>query len=263
MKILAPHLLRDVASRDRFLRESAIVSAMTSKHIVRVVVVAPNDAVLPYIVMERLDGIDLAQLLKKTPILPTPEVVEIVGHVAAGLDVAHGAGVIHRDLKPSNIYATGTTGSRIWKLLDFGASKWRDSEGTLTQDKIVGTPGYMAPEQALGRAVDQRTDVYAFGVLVYRLVTGVPAVVPAEVPAMLQEVSYRMPVQPSKRAKVPEQVEAVLAVALAKVPAQRFATAGELARAFEAAVEGKLERAIIQRAESLLGELPWGRWRRA
>jgi len=188
------------------------------------------------------------------------EIEEIAVHVAAGLEAAHAAGVIHRDLKPSNIFATGEGSARIWKLLDFGASKWRDGEGTLTQDAIVGTPGYMAPEQALGRPVDQRSDVYALGVILYRLLTGVPPVLPGEVPAMLQEVSYRMPIQPSKRASVSPQIEAVLAVALAKAPVHRFATAAELAAAFRQAVAGRVEVAIARRAAFVLADAPWGAW---
>lgn len=260
MKILAPHLLRDPTARDRFVRESAIVSALKSPHVVRVVAVSPADAPLPYIVMERLDGIDLGQLLKRQPILPLDEIEQITKQVAAGLDAAHKAGIIHRDLKPSNIYGIGEAGSRTWKIVDFGASKWRDGDGTLTQDAIVGTPGYMSPEQALGHAIDQRSDVYSFGVIIYRLLTGVPAVVPGEVPAMLQEVAYRMPVQPSKRAKVMPELEAVLAVALAKLPMHRFATAGELAYAFSTAVAGKLDRGIAHRAEVLIADAPWGAW---
>ena len=260
-KLLAPHLLRDAAARERFLRESAIISRLRSPHCVRVIAVSGDNAVLPYIVMERLDGIDLGQLLKQDPLRPLAEVREIVRHVAAGLDAAHKAGIIHRDLKPSNIYATGTGTHRLWKLLDFGASKWRDGEGTLTQDNIVGTPGYMSPEQALGKPLDQRSDVYALGVVIYRLLTGVPAVVPSEVPVMLREVAYRMPVQPSKRARsVTPQLEAVLAIALAKAPVHRFATAGELATAFEQASTGTLDRAIAARAAAVLAEAPWGAW---
>jgi eukaryotic-like serine/threonine-protein kinase len=262
LKLLAPHLLRDFEARERFMRESAIISRLASPHVVRVVAVSPPDAALPYIVMERLDGTDLAQLLKKQPMRPLEEIVEIVRHVASGLDAAHKAGIIHRDLKPSNIFATGEGAGRVWKILDFGASKWRDGEGTLTQDAIVGTPGYMSPEQALGRPIDQRSDVYAFGVVLYRLLTGVPAVVPGEIPAMLQEVAYRMPVQPSKRAAVAPALEAVLAVALAKSPVHRFATAGELAHVFADAVEGTLDRGIAHRAEAILADMPWGTWER-
>ncbi len=260
VKILAPHLLRDQGARERFQRESAIVSALTSRNVVRVFGVSPTDSALPYIVMERLEGTDLAQLLKRQPVRSLAEIEEIVMQVAAGLDAAHKAGIIHRDLKPSNIYATGETTTRIWKLLDFGASKWRDGDGTLTQDNIVGTPAYMSPEQALGRAVDQRCDIYALGVLLYRLVTGVPAVLPGEIPAMLQEVAFRMPIRPNRRASVSPQVEAVLALALAKSAVHRFATAGDLADALHQAIVDRLDAGIARRAEILLASSPWGAW---
>ncbi len=262
VKMLAPHLLRDSTSRERFLRESAIVASIASPHVVRVLGVSQADAALPYIVMERLQGTDLGALLKKTPLLPLHEITTIAMHVGTGLDAAHKAGIIHRDLKPSNIYAIGDGAARVWKLLDFGASKWRDGEGTLTQDQIVGTPGYMSPEQAMGKSIDQRSDVYAFGCVLYRLVAGAPAVVPGELPVMLQEVVYRMPMQPSKRGTVSPQIEAVLAVALAKSPVHRFATAGELATVFVEATAGKIDRGIAHRAEALLEELPWGGWDR-
>jgi len=260
IKILAPHLLSEQSARDRFLRESEIVSSLTSPHVVRVLGVSRPDAAMPYIAMERLEGIDLAQLLKRQPALPLDEIVELAIQVADGLDAAHRAGVIHRDLKPSNLHATGTANTRVWKLLDFGASKWRDGESSLTQDRVVGTPNYMAPEQALGRAVDPRTDVYALGVILYRLLTGVPAVVPVEIPAMLHEVAYRVPVQPSKRANVTPELEAVLAIALAKQPSRRFASAGLLARALKAAAAGDVDRGIMERASALLKENPWGAW---
>ena len=263
VKLLAPHLLADLKARDRFLRESAIVSKLDSPHCVRVLAVSSNDAALPYIVMERLDGKDLAQLLKQESPRPLAEARELLRHVAAGLDAAHKAGIIHRDLKPSNIYATGRDDARVWKLLDFGASKWRDGDGTLTEDNIVGTPGYMSPEQALGRAIDQRSDVYALGVILYRVLTGVPAVVPGELPAMLQEVAYRMPVQPSQRVNtLTAEIESVLAIALAKAPVHRFATAGELASVFEDAANSRLDRAISHRAAAVLAETPWGSWDR-
>ena len=258
-KILAPHLMREPDARERFLRESAIVSALASPHIVRVYAVSGAASPLPYIAMERLQGTDLAELLKGEGLRTLEEVRELVVQIGAGLVAAHEAGVIHRDLKPSNVFAS-TGASRIWKLLDFGASKWSDGEGTLTREHVVGTPGYMAPEQAMGHRLDHRCDIYAFGVILYRLLTGVPAVVPNELPAMLQEVALRMPIQPSKRALVSPQIEAVVAIALAKNPAARWQTAGELARAFTRACDNHLERDAFARARAILADTPWGEW---
>ena len=261
-KILAPHLLRERAARERFVRECKIVSALTSPHVVRVYAVSPPNAAMPYIAMEKLVGTDLAQLIKRKEVSELSDIRELIVQIASGLDAAHHAGIVHRDIKPSNIFATGDGVDRVWKLLDFGASKWSDGEATLTRDNIVGTPGYMAPEQAMGKKVDVRSDVYALGVILYRLVTGVPAVVPSDVPSMLQEVAFRMPPQPSKRGKVSSSIETVLAVALAKNSAQRFASAGELALAFSKAVDGRLGLDIVQRAEAVLVALPWGAWQK-
>ena len=96
--------------------------------------------------------------------------------------------------------------------------------------------------------------------ILYRLVTGVPPVLPGELPAMLQEVAYRMPIQPSRRATVSTQIEAVIAIAMAKSPVHRFATANDLANALRMAVAGKLDVAIARRAALLLTSTPWGGW---
>jgi eukaryotic-like serine/threonine-protein kinase len=259
VKLLAPHLLRDAAAYDRFQREAAILLALESSHVVRVLGVSTSDAQLPYVAMERLVGLDLAELIKGRT-LPIGEIVDIVKQVAAGLDAAHRAGVVHRDLKPLNIFAVGDTATRTWKLLDFGIAKWVDSEGSLTRDNVIGTPAYMAPEQAAGAKVDFRSDIYALGVIAYRMVTGAPAVVPRDVHAMLHEVVFKMPVQPRELADVSPQIEAVLAIALAKDPNQRFASAGELAQALGDAAAGQLSRALVDRAERILALTPWGRW---
>jgi tRNA A-37 threonylcarbamoyl transferase component Bud32 len=231
VKMLAPHLLRTAAAHQRFQREAAIVSALDSPHVVKVLSVSPPDAPLPYLAMERLDGTELAQMIKERPVRPLPEVVELMNQVARGLDAAHAAGVIHRDLKPHNLLAIGPPTMRTWKILDFGASKWVDDEGSLTQDAVVGTPGYMAPEQALGQPVDARSDVYALGIIIYRLVT-----------------------------EVKREVEDVLSIALAKTPADRFASAGQLAAALAAAHRGVLSKELAERAAQIRAKAPWGAW---
>jgi serine/threonine-protein kinase len=260
IKLLAPHLLRNAAAFDRFQRESAMLVALRSPHVVRTLGVSRSDAAMPYLAMERLEGKDLAELAKEGAMRERSAVVDVVKQIAAGLDAAHAAGVIHRDLKLQNIFGVGPDTARTWKLLDFGASKWADGEGSLTKDNIVGTPGYMSPEQALGEKIDARSDIYALGVIAYRLITGVPPVVPGEIPSMLHEVVYRMPPQPSRLTEVSSQIEAVLAIAMAKSPSDRFASAGEFATALEAAVEDRLPREIAQRAAKILTRTPWGGW---
>jgi serine/threonine-protein kinase len=262
VKLLAPARLLDDEAHRRFQREVRVAAGLASPHVVRVVEVSPPDAALPYLAMERLEGVDLAALIKEKPVRPLAEVVTILTQVAAGLDAAHAAGIVHRDLKPQNLFAAGPPAAPTWKVLDFGISKLAHEGGTLTRDHVIGTPGYMAPEQAKSEAVDARTDVYALGVLAYRLLTGVPAVMPGDVHSMLYEVVYRMPPQPRSFVEVPADVEAVLAVAIAKAPADRFASAGELARALAAAAGGKPVPDLPVRASAVLAKTPWGHWLR-
>ena len=262
VKLLAPHLRDNTDALRRFQREAHAIAALESPHIVCIVEISEIDAPVPYLVMERLVGADLNAVVKDEPIRPLAEVVEIVTQVSAGLDVAHAAGIVHRDLKLQNIFRVESDTTRTWKLLDFGVAKLTDSGGTLSQQQIVGTPGYMAPEQARGTSVDARTDVYALGVVAYRLLTGLPAVVPGEVPSMLHEVVYRMPPRPSSLVDLRPGVESVLAIALAKNPDLRFHSAGELARALTEAAAGRVDPTIANRAAAILARTPWGHWAR-
>ena len=266
VKVLAASLLGDDGALRRFQREARVIAAIDSPHIVRMLEVSPPDATFPYLAMELLEGSDLADLLKDRPVREPAEVAAIVRAVAAGLDAAHDAGVVHRDLKPANIFAStaaaaGARGAVTWKILDFGVSKLTSGDATVTLGNLVGTPGYMAPEQARGEAVDRRADVYSLGVVAYRLLTGRPAIVPGDVPAMIHEVVYRNPPRPSELVAMPEAVEAVLAIALAKDRADRFATAGELAAALAAAASGTASPALAERAANVLRGSAWGRWR--
>ena len=133
------------------------------------------------------------------------------------------------------------------------------SQGTLTQDQIVGTPGYMSPEQAAGRDATHRSDVFSFGVVIYRALTGEPAFAGPETPQILYQVVYRNPPRPSDLvATIPPDVDLVLAVALAKDPEDRFASALELASALRGAKAGNLDPAVRLHAQTLLAALPWG-----
>ena len=144
----------------------------------------------------------------------------------------------------------------MWKILDFGVSKLADQGGTLTQGQIVGTPDYMAPEQARGVEVDVRADVYALGVIAYRALTGRPAFRGHDIPALLYAVAHTMPPRPSSFGMA-EIFDDVMAVALAKDPALRFQTAAELAAALDAAARDVVDADIRARAERLARTHPW------
>lgn len=259
VKVLHPHLRDQPGPYQRFVREAEIAASLDVANVVRVFGVAGPDAEQPFLAMERLHGEDLAQLLKRSPTLPIAQVADLVAQVGAGLAAAHAVGVVHRDLKPGNLFATTVGDARIWKILDFGVSKLVDGGGTLTQGHVVGTPAYRAPEQARGAAVDHRADLYALGVIAYRAITGRPAVPSGDVPAMLYDVVYKAPVRPSALVDVLPTVDLVLAIALAKEPADRFASGAELAAALIEAAAGEIHPALAARARRVLASAPWGR----
>jgi len=250
-----------VGSRDkiaRFLRELEIARKLDAPNVVQVLEIGDPGDDLPYLAMERLRGEDLADILRQRRVMPPAEVVAMVEQVAAGLDEAHRAGIVHRDLKPSNLFWHD---ERIWKVLDFGVSKLNDSD-ELTNNAVIGTPAFMAPEQARGETVDGRADVYALAAIAYRAMTGVPLFSTTEVSALLYMVVHRMPPRPSSRATLHGDVDAALAIGLAKDPTDRFATAHQLAAALAAAVRGELPDELRAHARTLLAVHPWGALRR-
>jgi eukaryotic-like serine/threonine-protein kinase len=221
---------------ERFHREMKVAARLESPHIVRVFEVSPPDALVPYIAMEKLQGVDLATRLRDQPRMPSDELVVLIDQVARGLEVARTAGVVHRDLKPHNLFqhAGGT-----WKILDFGVSKVMDSEGTLTGEGIVGTPQYMAPEQASGGHVTHLADVYALGAIAYRCLTGRSPFKGKDLAELVYQVVHSPPVRPSALGRVSTAVEDVLAVAMAKDPRRRFSSALSFAQAFISARRGR------------------------
>jgi serine/threonine-protein kinase len=260
VKLLHAHMISDPDTQKRFLREAEIALRLSSPHLVEVKAVgqAPDGA--PYIAMELLAGRDLATLLRERATLSLDEAAALIGDASRGLTVAHTQGVVHRDLKPSNLFYVEREGKKpTWKILDFGVSKLRGSRGTLTEGHVVGTPGYMAPEQAEGRECDGTADVFSLGAVAYRVVTGRRPFAGQDVPQMLFQVVFMQPLRPRDVApSVPRDVESVLAIALAKNPDDRFASAEEFGEAFTLATKGKLPEMLRIRAEKLLNELPWG-----
>jgi hypothetical protein len=224
---------------ERFHREMDVAARLESPHIVRVFEISPPDAPVPYIAMERLHGVDLATRLRSEHQnrMPSDELVVLIDQVARGLEVARLAGVVHRDLKPHNLFHHDGS---VWKILDFGVSKVLDSEGTLTGEGIVGTPQYMAPEQAVGGQVTHLADVYALGAIAYRCLTGRSPFKGKDIAELVYQVVHTPPIRPSTLGRVSTAIEDVLAVAMAKDPKQRFSSALEFAQAFIAARRGRI-----------------------
>ena len=221
---------------ERFHREMEVAARLESPHIVRVYELSRADAPVPFIAMERLHGTDLATRLRAESRIPSDELVVLLDQVARGLEVARQAGVVHRDLKPHNLFFhAGST----WKILDFGVSKVVGSEGTLTGDGIVGTPQYMAPEQASGGQVTHAADVYALGAIAYRCLTGRSPFKGRDLAELVYQVVHVAPIRPGTLGRVSPLIEDVLAIAMAKDPRRRFPSAQSFALAFIAARRGR------------------------
>ena len=257
VKLLHQGTLADPTSVQRFLREAQTTAKLDTPYIVKVLEVGTTGGGIPFLAMERLRGHDLAHQLRRQRRLTLPMARSIAEQVAIALEAARTAGIVHRDLKPHNIFMAEQEGAKRWKVLDFGVSKAGGS-GTLTQGHVVGTPAYMAPEQARGEDVDHRADVYSLAAILFRAITGHPAFTGKDVPTTLYEVVYRIPTQPSILAQLPGDVDRVLAIGLAKLPVDRFATALELAEWFALAIESRLSPEQRRRADELIDRQPWG-----
>jgi serine/threonine-protein kinase len=244
---------------ERILREGTISRGLSHPNVVRVFDIGRLGDGAPYLTMELLRGRDLATRLRQEGQLPADELMRLAREVTSGLQHAHDNGVVHRDLKPLNIYEASEDRTIRWKLLDFGISKLVSSGGTLTQEGVIGTPGYMSPEQARGNEVDHRSDLFSLAVVMYRAMTGQPAFPGENTPQILFDIVYKMPKRPSAAARsLPVDVDYVMAVALAKEPEQRFQSAAEFAEAFVLACQRRLTPELRARGEAAVEQHPWG-----
>jgi serine/threonine-protein kinase len=259
VKLLHTHTLREPGSVQRFLREAKMAAALDTPHVVRVLEIGGFDGDLPFLAMERLRGDDLAELLRRSTQLRFADVLRLIAEVGDGLAAARKIGVVHRDVKPRNLFLSqaSTPAKTVWKLLDFGVSKSVTSEGNDADGRVVGTPEYMAPEQAAGEAVSHRTDLFSLGAVVYRALTGTPAFSGDHIAEVLYNVTHSMPPRPSAIANLSPEVDVVLALALAKDPADRFDSARELHDALAAAARGEAPPELRARARKVLAACPW------
>jgi tRNA A-37 threonylcarbamoyl transferase component Bud32 len=243
IKLLKPELLANSDFRRRFKHEAEAVAAIQHQNVSRFLDLVVGDPT--FLVMEYVPGPTLAEEIRRHGPLPARRAVDIAVRLCWGLHAAHRAGVIHRDLKPANILlAPDDEHGEDPKIIDFGLAKLAAAAAKggapLTRaGQIIGTPQYMAPEQIEGKDVDGRADLYAVGCVLYAMLTGRPPFLDEEDKA---DVLYRqVHQQPAPvRARAPEvspELEAVVMRALAKDPAQRFASGRELARALVPTIE--------------------------
>jgi serine/threonine-protein kinase len=258
VKLLQPASMGNPAYLMRFLREVEVAATIEVPHVVRVLEFGNASAPMPYLAMERLRGEDLAQILREQRRLTSEQVIELVDQAGRGITAAAQAGVVHRDLKPQNLFhAAQPSGPPIWKVLDFGVSKLLGERGTLTQGQVVGTPVYMAPEQAQGLEVDELADLYALAAIAYRCITGHLPFRGKDVPSIMYQVVYKMPTRPTALCDVPADVDHLLLVAMAKNPAHRPPSASSLSSALEDALQGRLSEELRARARDLSRVHPW------
>jgi len=257
LKLMRSDRVADPASLRRLLREAQALSRIDSPYVARVVDIGGIEEGLPYIAMEFIEGRSLASLLRQRDRLALDEVRALVRDVARGLQDVHRAGVVHRDLKPQNVVLAQAEGAAHWKIVDFGVAKLLDAASGTTQHLIVGTPQYMAPEQAMGERVDARSDLYSLCLLVYRALTGSPAQT-AYAPGQAARVALLVGIpDPRSFVEVPADLALALRMGLAARPEDRFATALELATAFDEAFDGRLSPHLSGRARDLARREPW------
>jgi serine/threonine protein kinase len=236
IKVLPEHLAKDPERRERFEREGRTVSSLNHPNICTLHDIGRHDGI-DFIVMEYIEGETLASRLERGA-LPLERALQICMQIADGLDKAHRRGIVHRDLKPGNIMLTKDGA----KLLDFGLAKLRAPDTVVaesalaTEDKpltaegtLLGTVQYMAPEQLEGKEADARTDVFAFGALLYETITGNKAFEGKSQASLISAIMSSEPRHLSKlQANSPPALDRTVAKCLAKDPEERWQTARDL-----------------------------------
>ena len=243
IKILARELAANGEALLRFHREAEITSQLGHPHIITVFDFGTTDGGQPYLVMEFLEGEDLANRLGRVKTIPLPIAVRIAKQVASALSETHNKGIVHRDLKPANVFLSRIQGEDYAKVLDFGISKVRAASTSLTNaSTLMGTPMYMAPEQAKGAVeLDHWTDQWALACITYEMLTGRPPFVGDDTAALLYMVVHEDPTPPSQHnPDLPPEIDHVIKRALTKDQAERFPHVTAFARALEAASAGKM-----------------------
>lgn len=227
IKVLAESLAHDAAIKERFLREARSMAALNDPHIIQIYFIGEDEG-QTYFVMEFVEGESLGSMLKRDHRLSVEQAAKVIQQTALGLATAHDRGVVHRDIKPGNLMIT-KRGSV--KIADFGIALSNQdlSKKLTTTGEFVGTPGYLSPEVCLGKPVDQRSDIFSLGIVLFEMLAGkMPFNDESPLGLMLEVVKAEIPDVRGLNQDVDPQIAAILAKMIAKDPADRYQNCHEL-----------------------------------
>lgn len=245
VKLLAPQLADDAAAMERLRREARAAARIGSAHIVDIYDLGVCDEGRPFVVMKLVDGSDLKTLMDAESPLPPERVAVLLSQIASALRDVHAVGIVHRDLKPENIMIEVRPSGDHTTILDFGiAQSLQDTDTRLTRDgQVIGTPGYMAPEQSLSKVLDGRADQYSLGVIIYEMLAG-SGPYPRLSALQLIAASLTQPPTPlSEKVDerlVPPALQAVVMRAISREAVDRFENIQDFAEAFRLALDARV-----------------------
>ena len=225
LKVIRPDLAGNQAIIDRFKQELLLATQVTHKNVIRIYDLSEADG-MKFITMEYVEGEDLRGLMQQKGKLTPEEAVEIMQQTCRALEAAHSAGIIHRDLKPQNIMRDKT--GRIL-VMDFGLARTLEGDGMTQTGALVGTMDYMSPEQALGKDLDQRSDVFALGLIFYELLTGkMPYKADSVVASLLKRTQERAAPVSSHDASIPKPLSNIVGKCMEPDVKLRYQSSAEI-----------------------------------
>ena len=234
IKILSPLVARNPESIERLRREVSAARRVTHPNVIRIHDISEANG-LSYISMEYFEGVNLKEYVRNNGPLSIARACQIMSQIGDGLEEAHRHGVIHRDLKPQNIIINRA--NQI-KIIDFGLARSQHLDGMTATGLIMGTPEYMSPEQVSGKSVDERADIYAFGIILYELLTGrVPFTGESAISIGFKQIKDDPPSPRTFNPGIPEELERIILKTLHKDPLQRYHGCFELKQDLQKALE--------------------------
>jgi eukaryotic-like serine/threonine-protein kinase len=262
LKVIRPEMARNPAIVDRFKQELRLSHKVTHRNVVRMYDLS-EDAGMRFVTMELVAGRDLRSILEERRKLPPDEAVDVLEQICVALKATHGVGILHRDLKPQNVMRED--GGRV-VVMDFGMARAIDSNDGLTQTgALIGTLDYMSPEQALGKKLDHRSDIFTFGLIGYELLTGaMPFRADSAIASLLNRTQQRAVPMKEIDKSIPGGLSDIIAKCLEKEPENRYQSAEELdadLRAWQDRTSGKkASTSLAQPGKSRIQELQWPRF---